>query len=98
VVGTLADEEVGLSSTAREMIGFLRILQQAVSRLRDLVSGAAVMLTGDNQGAVAAINSFRSPALDINALLQEIFQLCYKNDIDILAQWKPRRSWPYMML
>ena len=90
VAGSLTETEVTQSSTAREMIGFLRILQQAVRLHRPLLSGAAVLLVGDNQGAVAAVNSMRSPAPDVNTVLQEVFTLCSEADFDVLAQWKPR--------
>lgn len=90
VAGSLTEAEVSQSSTAREMIGFLRVLQQAVLHHRPLLSGAAVLLVGDNQGAVAAVNSMRSSAPDVNAVLQEIFTLCSEGDFDVLAQWKPR--------
>ncbi|GAQ85469.1 reverse transcriptase [Klebsormidium nitens] len=90
LAGSLTETEVHQSSTAREMIGFLRILQQAVQRHRPLLSGAAVLLVGDNQGAVAAVNNFRSSASDVNAALQGIFKLCSEADFDVLAQWKPR--------
>lgn len=90
LVGTLTEEKMGLSSTAREVIGFLKILQQAVHRHRTLLTGAAILLIGDNQGAVAAINNFRSSAPDINALLQEIFELCSMSNFDVVTQWKSR--------
>ncbi|GAQ83654.1 Hypothetical protein KFL_001560210 [Klebsormidium nitens] len=90
LAGSLIETEVQQSSTACEMVGCLRILQQAVQHHRPLLSGAALLLVGDNQGAVAAVNSFRSSAPDLNAVLQEIFKLCSEADFDVLAQWKPR--------
>ncbi|GAQ83242.1 reverse transcriptase [Klebsormidium nitens] len=85
VAGSLTEAEVSQSSTAREMIGFLRVLQQAVLHHRPLLSGAAVLLVGNNQGAVAAVNSMRSSAPDVNTVLQEIFTLCSEGDFDVLA-------------
>lgn len=92
LAGSLTEKEVAMSSTAREMIGFLRILQQAGSRFPDLIRGAAVLVIGDNQGAVAALNKFTSPAPDIAASLREIFELCSRLDFDIVAQWRPREE------
>lgn len=90
LVGSLSKDKASQSSTAREMIGVLRILQLAASRHHALLSRAAILLIEDNQGAVAAINSFRSSAPDIHAILKEIFELCSRVDFDIIAQWKPR--------
>jgi hypothetical protein len=81
-----------MSSTAREMIGFLRVLQLAAARFPDLLKGAAVLVIEDNQGAVAALNKFSSSAPDIAATLREIFELCASWDFDVLAQWKPREE------
>jgi hypothetical protein len=86
LVGTMTEVEASQSNTARKMLGFLRILQQAVLQHRDIISGAAVLLVGDNQGAVAAVNNFRSSAPDVHALLKEIFELCSDFDFDVLAQ------------
>jgi hypothetical protein len=64
------------------MIAVLRILQLAASRHHALLSRAAILLIEDNQGAVAAINSFRSSASDIHAIPKEIFELCSRVDFD----------------
>jgi hypothetical protein len=56
ITGSLTEAELGMSSTAREMIGFLRILQQVASRFLDMLRKSAVLVVGDNQGAVAAVN------------------------------------------
>lgn len=92
LVGTLSKEEVVMSSTAREMVGFPRILQQAGVRFPELLKGAAILVIGDNQGAVAALNKFSSTTPDIAASLREIFELCLSLDFDIIAQWRPREE------
>jgi hypothetical protein len=81
-----------MSSTAREMLGFFRILQQAAAQLPNLLKGSAVLVIGDNQGAVSALNQFRSSARDIAATLRIIFELCSSLDFDVIAQWKPREE------
>lgn len=51
-----------------------------------------MLLSGDNQGAVRAINAFRSRAPDVNGALQKVFELCTEKDFDVVAQWKPREE------
>jgi hypothetical protein len=92
LAGSLTESEVLMSSTAREMIGFLRILQLAAERFPEVLRGAAVLVIGDNQGAVSAINKFNSTAPDVAAGLRGIFELCSNLDFDVVAQWKPREE------
>jgi hypothetical protein len=86
LAGLLTEAELGMSSTAREMVGFWRVLQQAASRFPEVLRESAVLVVGDNQGAVAALNQFRSPAPDIAASLKKIFELCASYDFDVVAQ------------
>jgi hypothetical protein len=81
-----------MSSTAREVVAFIRILEEASTKHERLLQGGSVLLTGDNQGAVAAVNKFRSKAPDVNSLLKQIFALCSEKDFDIVAQWRPREE------
>ncbi|GAQ90234.1 Reverse transcriptase [Klebsormidium nitens] len=90
VVGTLAEEERSMSSTARETVAFLRVLTEAYERAGEVLRGAAVLLKGDNQGAVRAVNAMNSRAPDVNAALRQLFELCAEGDFDVVAQWKPR--------
>jgi hypothetical protein len=90
LAGSLSEKEVAMSSTAREMLGFLRILQQAAARSPELIRDSAILVIGDNQGAVAALNKFSSPAPDVAASLREIFAICSTLDFDVVAQWSPR--------
>jgi hypothetical protein len=92
LAGSLTEEEVAMSSTAREMVGFVRVIQQAVLRFPDTLKGSAVLVIGDNQGAVAALNKFTSKTLDIASGLKKIFRLCSSWDFDVLAQWRPRKE------
>jgi hypothetical protein len=90
IAGSLLESKIPMSSTAREMPGFLKILQQAAERFPEILRDSAVLVIGDNQGAVAALNKFSSTAPDVAASLKEIFKLCSSLDFDVVAQWKPR--------
>jgi hypothetical protein len=92
LIGSLTEEEIAMSSTAREMLGFARILQQAGARFPEFLRESAVLMVGDNQGAVAALNKFSSKAPDVAAALKEIFQLCSSLDFDVVAHWRPREE------
>jgi hypothetical protein len=92
IAGSLSDTEILMSSTAREMIGFERILQQAAERFPEILRGSAVLVIGDNQGAVSALNKFNSTAPDVAASLRKIFELCSNLDFDVVAQWRPREE------
>jgi hypothetical protein len=56
------------------------------------LKGSAVLVIGDNKGAVAALNKFSSTAPDVAASLKEIFALCSSLDFDVLGQWRPREE------
>jgi hypothetical protein len=58
VVATLSQTEREMSSTAREVIAFYQVLREAARQAGKALEGAAVLLSGDNQGAVRAINAF----------------------------------------
>jgi hypothetical protein len=58
VVATLSQTGRGMSSTAREVIAFYQVLKKATRQAEKALEGAAVLLSGDNQGAVRAINAF----------------------------------------
>jgi hypothetical protein len=92
VVGSLTEAERKMSSTAREVTAFYQVLLEASRQAGKALEGAAVLLSGDNQGAVRAINAFRSRALDVNAALQQVFELCTSADFDVMARWKPREE------
>jgi hypothetical protein len=92
VVATLSPTERGMSSTAREVVAFHQVLLETTRQAGEVLEGAAVLLSGDNQGAVRAINVFRSRAPDVNEALQRIFEPCAAKDFDVVAQWKPREE------
>jgi hypothetical protein len=51
---------------------------------------AAILIEGDKQGAIAAINSFRSPVPEINNLLKGVFETCAELRADVIGKWIPR--------
>ncbi|GAQ91453.1 Reverse transcriptase [Klebsormidium nitens] len=88
VVGTLSEDERKMSSTARETVAFLRVLTEAHERAGEVLRGAAVLLKGDNQGAVRAVNAMNSRAPDVNAALRQLFELCVGGDFDVVRRIK----------
>lgn len=90
--GTFAENERAQSSTAREVRGYAAALETAVNRFPERIRGAAILLEGDDQGAISALNHFRSPIPEINQVLRGIFRLCCENQFDVVAKWIPRES------
>jgi hypothetical protein len=88
--GTFSTEQQGQSSTAREVRGYAAALETAAQNFPERINGAAILLEGDNQGAISALNHFRSPVFEINQVLRKVFQLCCEQRIDVLARWIPR--------
>jgi hypothetical protein len=86
------DQQAAQSSTAREMRGYEAAIKAAAQRCLDLVRGASVLLVDDNQGAVSALNNFRSPVPEAHESLQRIFHLCNEFDFDIVARWTPQEN------
>jgi hypothetical protein len=88
--GQLSPEEMNMSSTAREVLGFYWVLQAASQMEPDNIRDSAILIRGDNQSAVSTLNSFRSPAQDVNRALQKIFELSTNFNFDVIAEWLPR--------
>jgi hypothetical protein len=86
----LTEEEVLMSSTAREVIGFNKLPEATAHMLPEQVRNSTVQVLGDNQAAVQAINQFRSRASDVNDALKEIFAICVRSGFNVSAVWKPR--------
>jgi hypothetical protein len=80
VAGSLSEFEVLWSSTAREVIGFLRLLEATAQLFLRQIRNSTVQLIGDNQAAVLAINQFRSKTTDVTESLKSIFKLCGHQD------------------
>jgi hypothetical protein len=90
--GTFSSEQALQSSTAREVRGYAAALAAAFQNFPSELKGSAVLLEGDNQGAISAINNLRSPVAEINEVLQEIFGLCTEQGFDVVARWIPRED------
>jgi ribonuclease HI len=88
--GTFSAEETTQSSTAREVRGYAAALKAAAQRSPDQVRDAAILLEGDNQGAISALNHLKSPIQEINQCLRKVFQLCCEQRFDVVARWIPR--------
>jgi hypothetical protein len=90
VSGNLTEDEVKMSSTAREVIGFFKLLQATATLCPGVVKDSTIQLVGDNQAAVIAINQLRSKAADITKTLKEVFKLCIWSGFNVWAVLKPR--------
>jgi hypothetical protein len=90
VSGDLLEREIKMSSTAREVIGSLRLLQATTQLFPAVIKNSSIQLVGDNQAAVPAINQFRSRSTEVNDALKKIFTLCVLHGFSVSAVWKPR--------
>jgi hypothetical protein len=88
--GTFPAEHAAESSTAREIRGYAAALGVVARHFAGEVRGAVVLLEGDNQGAISALNHLRSPNQGINQTLRTVFNLCCDGDFDVVAKWVPR--------
>jgi hypothetical protein len=86
---TFSQEQASQSSTAREVRGYAGALAAAVQTYSAELKGAALLIEGDNQGAISAVNHLRSPVAEINEELQTIFRICCENGVDVVARWMP---------
>lgn len=90
VAGSLTEAEIQMSSTAREVVGFLWLLEATAQLYPEVIRDSTIQLIGDNQGAVQAVNQFRSRAPDVARALKEIYQLCVASSFSISPVWQPR--------
>jgi hypothetical protein len=74
------------------MRGYAAAIDTAIRCFPDSIKGSLILITGDNQGAIFALNEFRSPVQSIHESLDKVFQLCLKLDFDIVARWVPRKN------
>lgn len=87
--GTFMVPKAQSSSTLREVLGYVGAVQVAANSFPDLLRGSAILITGDNQGAVSCINNPRSPVQPINQALQRLFNITSALRCDVLAKWVP---------
>jgi hypothetical protein len=90
VSGNLTEDEVKMSSAAREVTGFLRLLEVTAQLYPDKIRNSTIQLIGDSQSAVQAINQRRSRSSDMNEILKRVFSLCIASGFLVSAVWKPR--------
>lgn len=90
--GTFSELQGGASSTLRELTGYVATVELAASRFPALLRGASILLTGDNQGAIAALNNLRSPVAAMNAQLRHLFDLSIELGCSVQGVWVPREQ------
>lgn len=86
-MGTFPADQATESSTAREIRGYAAALTVAAQQFPQRLRGTSILLEGNNQGAISALNHFRSPNPGINQTLQRVFQLCCNMQFDVVAKW-----------
>jgi hypothetical protein len=90
--GTFSESQAEGSSTARETRGYAAALVVAAQEFPSELHEASVLLKGDNQGAISALNQFRSPVSEINEVLKGVFELCAEFKADVIGRWIPREN------
>ena len=85
VRGSFSHEEQNKSSTERELLGVLYVLQSLAQKL----SHTSVRIYVDNYGA-SRILQIGSPNTHLQHIAVEILKISLVNDIKILPQWVPR--------
>jgi hypothetical protein len=88
--GTFTKEQALSSSTAREVRGYAAALAIAAQQFPLILTKSAILIEGDNQEAIAAINTMRSPTEEINEILKGIFEICTELRADVIGKWIPR--------
>jgi hypothetical protein len=74
--GTFTEGEATESSTEGEMRGYVAALKVASQQFPQKLAHSSMQLTGDNQGAISALNKLRSSVTEINNLLKQVFDIC----------------------
>jgi hypothetical protein len=73
--GTFTRQQAEASSTEREVRGYATAFAIAAQQFPETLSGASILIEGDNQGAISAINQFRSHMPEINNILMGMFEI-----------------------
>lgn len=92
VAGTFDKTEGEQSSAARETIGYARAIRVACDQFSDRLAQSSVLLHGDSQAALAAIQKFASSNVIIHENLTDLFHLCAQYKFDIIPRWIPRAN------
>jgi hypothetical protein len=64
--GTFTKEQASSSSTAKEVRGYSAALTIAAQQFPHVLREAAILIQGNKQGAISAVNNLRSPIEEIN--------------------------------
>lgn len=88
--GTFDEAQGTGSSTLRELTGYVATVELATALFPDHLRGASIQITGDNQGAIASLNSLRSPVEQMNDQLQRLFGLSVDFGFHVQGVWEPR--------
>jgi hypothetical protein len=88
--GAFTSQEAVGSSTLREVLGYVGAVEVAATSFPDLLRGLAILIIGNNQGAISCINNLRSPISEINQALQRLFNLASSLWCDVMAKWVPQ--------
>lgn len=72
------------------MRGYAAALEIVSQQFPQILRGAAILIEGDNQGAISAVNHFKSSILEINQILQSMFSMCAEFKADVIGKWIPR--------
>ncbi len=87
--GLLSESEVEESSTFRELVAFLRYLEETLHLLRD----KAIQWRSDNTGAVADVWKQGAGNGKLWAVVRQIWQLMMENNIELTeVRWIPREQ------
>jgi hypothetical protein len=90
--GTFTEQQANASRTEREVRGYAAALAIAAQMFPENLSGASILIEGDNQGAVLAVNHFRSHVPKINEILKAMFKISAELRSDVIAKWIPREN------
>ena len=83
--GNFSENEIGQSSTWRELKGTLNVMKSYVNILK----GNTVKHRTDNQNVVRALST-GSKTDSVHAIVIDIFKLCIENNIQLFPEWIPR--------
>jgi hypothetical protein len=88
--GTFSAEQAEASSTEREVIGYVAGLAVAAQVYPAELAESSVLVMGDSQSGIAALNQMRSSVPMICSALKEALELCAAFRFDLTARWIPR--------
>jgi hypothetical protein len=84
---TFSEAQAKSSSTEREIIGYVVGLAVAAQVYPESLAESSVLVLGDSQSGVAALNQMRSSIPMICSALREALKLCAAFIFDITARW-----------